>query len=242
MEWIRMSVAETECICYSDVGSRFLLIQPGDENDLTDLQKQKEEMEQRSGKIPCTFCVFRVKDWFKDLSPWDAPPVFGKTAFGHGADDTLAFLTSVLSPALQDKFRLSEGIPVFIGGYSLAGLFALYAVYSTKRFAGCAAVSPSVWFPNWNEYADTHEIGTSLVYLSLGDKEEKTKNRQMATVGVRIQKQKARLDEKREIVSCCLEWNEGNHFSVPWLRTAKGFAWLLRTAAEVKNEGKEIGI
>ena len=26
---------------------------------------------------------------------------------------------------------------------------------------------------------------------------------------------------------CVLEWNEGNHFKEPDLRTAKGFAWLL---------------
>lgn len=231
MEWIRMTVKEMDGQCFSESGSRYLLIQPGDENDLAELQKQTEEMRRLSGGIPCTFCAFQVKNWFKDLSPWKAPPVFGKTEFGDGAKETLAFVTDTLIPALLERFDLSEEIPVLLGGYSLAGLFALYAAYSTKRFAGCAAVSPSVWFPGWGEYADSHEPGASRIYLSLGDREEKTKNRQMATVGMRIRKQKARLEEKSGIVSC-LEWNEGNHFSVPWQRMAKGFSWLLRTGEE----------
>lgn len=238
MEWIKMTVAGKNAVCFSEAGSRYLLIQPGDENDLADLQKQTEEMERLSGGIPCTFCAFQVDNWFEDLSPWEAPPVFGKTGFGSGANATLDFLIAELIPALQERFGLGNEIPVFIGGYSLAGLFALYAAYSTRRFAGCAAVSPSVWFPNWNEYASSHEMGAPLVYLSLGDKEEKTKNRQMATVGMRIKEQKARLETEHGVVSC-LEWNEGNHFSVPWLRMAKGFAWLLRNAEMNKSYDSE---
>ena len=168
MEWIKMTVAEKNGVCFSEAGSRYLLIQPGDENDLADLQKQTEEMERLSGGIPCTFCAFQVDNWFEDLSPWEAPPVFGKTGFGSGANATLDFLIAELIPALQERFGLGKEIPVFIGGYSLAGLFALYAAYSTRQFAGCAAVSPSVWFPNWNEYANSHEMGAPLVYLSLG--------------------------------------------------------------------------
>ena len=33
------------------------------------------------------------------------------------------------------------------------------------------------------------------------------------------------LKEKER--NCILEWNEGNHFKDPDIRTAKGFAWLL---------------
>ena len=61
------------------------------------------------------------------------------------------------------------------------------------------------------------------VYLSLGDKEEKTKNKIMATVGDRIREQYELLRS----INCTLEWNEGNHFKEPDIRTAKAFAWCI---------------
>ena len=156
-------------------------------------------------------------DWFRDLSPWPAPPVFGDTPFGDGARETL------------DKILEMTGEPgkrYILGGYSMGGLFALWAAYQTGAFAGVAAVSPSVWFPGFSEYALSHTLQAGRVYLSLGDREEKTRNPVMATVGDRIRELHIRLEE--EGVPCCLEWNPGNHFMDPDRRTAKGFAWVLK--------------
>ena len=69
------------------------------------------------------------------------------------------------------------------GGYSLAGLFSLWAAYQTDVFSGIAAASPSVWFPGFIEYMKEHEIKSETVYLSLGDREEKTRNSVMSQVG-----------------------------------------------------------
>ena len=69
------------------------------------------------------------------------------------------------------------------------------------------------------------EIKTGRVYLSLGDKEEKTKNPVMGRVGDAI---RSGYDLLKDKIDVTLEWNEGNHFREPDLRTAKGFAWLLR--------------
>ena len=63
------------------------------------------------------------------------------------------------------------------------------------------------------------------IYLSLGDKEEKTKNPVMSQVGNAIREGYEILKENH--INCTLEWNQGNHFKEPELRTAKGFAWLL---------------
>ena len=113
----------------------------------------------------------------------------------------------------------------YIGGYSLAGLFALWAAYQTDRFAGVAAASPSVWFPNFVEYMKNNEIKSNRVYLSLGDKEEKVRNPVMATVGEKIREAYNCL--VRQKVKCTLEWNQGNHLKEPDVRTAKAFVWLL---------------
>jgi hypothetical protein len=67
---------------------------------------------------------------------------------------------------------------------------------------------------------------TDRVYLSLGDREEKTRNPAMAAVGNRIRELYAQLCSQG--ISCCLEWNKGNHFTDPDRRTARGFAWILK--------------
>ncbi len=85
-------------------------------------------------------------------------------------------------------------------------------------------MSPSMWFPGFDEYMREHEIKCSNVYLSLGDKEEKAKNPVMATVGDRIRKANTYLLEKG--INCTLEWNEGNHFRDPEIRCAKGISRL----------------
>ena len=58
----------------------------------------------------------------------------------------------------------------------MAGLFTLWAAYQTDAFAGVAAASPSIWFPDFLQYMKEHDIRTESVYLSLGDREEKTRN------------------------------------------------------------------
>jgi predicted alpha/beta superfamily hydrolase len=114
-----------------------------------------------------------------------------------------------------------------IGGYSLAGFFALWAAYQTDMFMGAVAASPSVWFPGWIEYAQSHQVKAGSVYLSLGDKEEKTRNPVMRTVGDNIRRQYELLQADPGCSDCILEMNQGNHFKEPDIRTAKGFAWLL---------------
>ena len=156
-------------------------------------------------------------DWFRDLSPWPAPPVFGNTAFGDGARETLEQIL---------KLTGEPGKQYVLGGYSMGGLFSLWAAYQTDAFAGVAAVSPSVWFPGFAEYTLSRTPRTGQVYLSLGDREEKTRNPVMATVGSRIRELHERLVQQG--ISCRLEWNKGNHFMDPDRRTAKGFAWILK--------------
>ena len=92
--------------------------------------------------------------------------MFGNEDFGDGAVRTLEQILTLCT----DKSRT-----YYIGGYSLAGLFSLWAAYQTDVFSGIAAASPSVWFPGFIEYMKEHEIKSETVYLSLGDREEKTR-------------------------------------------------------------------
>ena len=78
------------------------------------------------------------------------------------------------------------------------------------------------------EYAEKNTVMAERIYLSLGDKEERTRNPVMRTVGDNIRRQYELLQADMECTGCILEMNPGNHFKETDIRTAKGFAWLLK--------------
>ena len=205
---------------FGDPDSDIVLLQPVDDHDLEGIENEFKAI---AGSCDIDFCLIavRIGDWNRELSPWEAPAVFGKESFGSGASETLDELLELCG----DKSRT-----YYIGGYSLAGLFALWAAYQTDVFKGVAAASPSLWFPGFAGYMKNNEIRTGTVYLSLGDREEKTRNPVMATVGDRIREAYALLKEQG--VNCVLEWNVGNHFKDADLRTARAFAWVLNNGSD----------
>lgn len=200
---------------FGDPNAKVCLIQPVDDHDLAGIEKEFDLIKSLTGMDLC-MTALKVSDWNKDLSPWEAPAVFGIENFGNGASDTLSEILSLCTD--KDK-------KYYIGGYSLAGLFALWASAQTDRFEGVAAASPSVWFPEFLDYIRERKPLCKKIYLSLGDKEEKTRNPVMATVGDKIRELDSFLAQ--EGFDCVLEWNEGNHFKDFDIRTAKAFASVM---------------
>ncbi|SEA31344.1 hypothetical protein SAMN05660648_02747 [Selenomonas ruminantium] len=201
---------------YGNLQSDIVLIQPVGDHDLAGLEAEVAEIRRLANK-EFRFLAVKVDDWNQDLSPWPAPAVFGNEDFGNGARETLTEILELCKD--EDKVYC-------LGGYSLAALFSLWAAYQTDRFAGIAAASPSIWFPGFVDYMKSHAIRCSNIYLSLGDKEEKTRNAVMAKVGDCIRDGYAWLKENG--IDCTLEWNKGGHFKEPELRTAMAFARLLK--------------
>lgn len=112
--------------------------------------------------------------------------------------------------------------------YSLAGLFALWTAYETDIFSAIASCSGSLWFEQWDEYVLHHQIKhESNIYLSLGGKEEKTKNPVMARVGDRTRTQERILRNDPKVKQTTLEFNSGGHFADAQKRLAKAVKWLL---------------
>ncbi len=205
---------------YADGTPELLFLQPVDAHDEALLERQLAAMDSSRS---FALAAFAVKDWNRELSPWEAPPVFGKVPFGGGAAETLRFVTQRLLPELKTRLSLPEDAPLCLGGYSLAGLFALWSATQTPLFAGVAAASPSVWFPGWLDFVKAQPVRANCVYLSLGDREERAKNPLMASVGDCIRELYALLREEHTVT---LEWNPGNHFQDSELRTARALRWL----------------
>ena len=208
-----------DIIEYGNKEADIVLIQPVDGHQNSMMENEIAVIRENSG-TDIRMIAFKVDNWNSDLSPWEAAPVFGKEGFAGKAEYTLSEI---------EKYCTDRSKQYYIGGYSLAGLFSLWAAYQSDMFRGVAAASPSVWFPGFDELMKEQKIRCDKVYLSLGDREEKVKNPVMSTVGVRIREAYELLSEQK--VNSILEWNEGNHFKDADLRTAKAFSWLLAQAS-----------
>lgn len=218
-----MQIGNRPCRIYGEAHAEYLLLQMTGEHELQSMESAVTAIAQSAHHF--LFTAVPVESWNDALSPWEAPAVWGTQGFGGNAMDTLRFLIEQVIPTLKQQFRLPEDIKIILGGYSLAGLFALWASTQTKLFYGVAAASPSVWFPGWMEFEQQRPIQTQRIYLSLGDKEENTKNAVMAVVGDNIRTLHSQLIARG--ANCTFEWNSGGHFKDADLRMAKAFRWVM---------------
>lgn len=72
-----------------------------------------------------------------------------------------------------------------------------------------------------------------LVYLSLGGKEEQSKNAVMAGIGHATRSQDKLLEGDDKVIAHTLVMNPGGHFASTDKRVAKGIAWLLEQSAKM---------
>lgn len=185
-----------------------------------------------AGCPPFTLATVGGIDWDADMSPWAIPPISPRdTPCTGGADAYLALLEGEILPKAEARL---ESPPTFtaIAGYSLAGLFAVYSLYRTDRFARAASASGSMWFPRFREYALAHGMARrpEKLYFSLGDAEAKTSNRFLRTVQTDTE---ALVAHFRSLgIDTGWELNPGNHFQDGNLRTAKAIKSILQPPAQ----------
>lgn len=185
--------------------------------------------------------VYEAEDWNRDFSPWPQAGVREGEHFEGGAPDMLAWLLEACIPYVEGRFSQKPAVRM-AAGYSLAGLFALWAYLESGQFAGAASISGSLWYPGWTELlrekVKTANLscrdGEDCIYLSLGRKEEKTRNPRMAAVGDATRATERIFREQASLKQLILEWNPGGHFTEPERRMARGLDWLLKT--QVKKE------
>ena len=225
MEKREMLISGKRCFVFADDAPEVLLVEAMDLRDLEFLDRETDALKAGARK-PFALATLIIEDWNRELSPWRADPVFGKEPFGDGAAQTLRLIEAELIPKAEEMFPSLKGGDRLLGGYSLSALFALWSAYQSDTFTGIAAASPSVWFPGWMDYVKTHKPKARKIYLSLGDKEHKSRNRTMATVEECI-REYADILSGEEGMETTLEWNPGNHFVDTDLRTAKAFLWAM---------------
>ena len=201
---------------YGNEDASRVILQVIGEHEVERLEKEYELIKAAVAE-DFLFIAMLVDDWYSDLSPWEFKEAINGKEFKGNADKTLNELLEQVEPYKNRK--------LYLVGYSMAGLFALWAAYNTDAFCGVAAVSPSVWYPGFADFFKTADVKVDKLYLSLGKKEEKTRNKYMSQVGDAIRQiSEAAINKGLETV---LEWNDGNHFHEPAKRMAKGIGWLI---------------
>lgn len=200
-----------------------LLIQPSARHENATLEAEAAQIAELSHQ-PFLLATVELADWMIDLMPWPDANISREPEAGKHAQETLQYVLVSLIPALQERFG---PLPVILGGYSLGGLFALWASAQSDSFRAVAAVSPSVWIRDWLPFARKHAPLADRVYLSLGDREEQVKNQAIARVGDCLRTQYALLQEQLGAQNCTLAWEPGGHFNDNEGRLARAFAWCM---------------
>lgn len=222
-----------ECIIYQEGEQPLvLLIQPIGAHEQESINNEMTLITERVN-VPLVMAAFSITNWELELSPWHDPALSRDKEVGEHADETLRYVTDELMPSLRQEYGK---LPIVLGGYSLSGLFTLWAAHESNLFNAVAAVSPSVWIAGWREFALQHCVKATDVYLSLGDREERTRNKAFAQVGDNIRFEYELLQENLGMEHCILEWNPGNHFADNALRTVKGFVWCIK---HILNHGSD---
>ena len=196
-------------------------------NTFSDEGRKVYEAAQAAGCPPFTLVAISDLDWNHDMAPWGSPPAFKNAEpCTGGGDDYLRLLTKEIIPTAEKELA---GVPCWrgIAGYSLAGLFALYALYQTDLFSRVGSMSGSLWFPGMKEYLFSHEPKRwpDCIYFSLGDKESKTRNPVLRSVRQNTEEIHAFYQGKG--IDTVFQMNPGNHYDRAAERTAAGMVWLL---------------
>lgn len=195
-----------------------------------------EELWQTCHEVGCgamNLVVIYNFDFDNCLTPWPAEGVrHGQEPFRGEADEHLRWIVDNVVPSVE-----SDCHPAYsaIAGYSLAGLFALYAAWQTNLFCRVACASASLWYPRFIEYLKANKPKTSLdsIYFSLGDREHKTHHPLMRHIRECTDETFSLI--KRMGIKTTFELNPGNHFAEPNKRLAKAIRWLVEVNASLDS-------
>ncbi len=178
------------------------------------------------GSMPFHFASITGMRWDEELSPWAHGPVVDKSDHFTGeADSYVRCMTEEILPLVEEGIKN----PPYrvLAGYSMGGLFALYAPYLTDAFSRIASASGSVWYPDFVAFAREHGFprNPDAIYLSLGDLESRVANPHLRRTEQCMRELLSIYQEKA--IPSTFELNPGNHYKDAALRLAKGIAWCL---------------
>ncbi len=202
-------------------------------NNIFNLVKTKCSNNKLDNFIILTISNF---SWNDDLSPYYQEDVFKNkysSDFKGKGDIFLNKIVNDILPKVREYLFLKHNLKlsnIGIGGYSLAGLFALYSLYQVDIFSFALINSASLWFNNFIKYIKANKISKNVsnIYISLGNKEHLTKNSTLSKIKdltLEVVNYLSSLDVPK--IKICYKENEGNHFKNNDLRVADSIIYIV---------------
>lgn len=187
----------------------------------------EEKLAAYAQDLPPAVLFYARADGDRDFTPWPAPPIREGEIFSGEAEGYLRFLTETALPYIEKEWG-ADPRPEARGilGYSLGGLFALWAQRQESCFQLAGSLSGSLWYPGWLDYLEQHPSRQQeKVYLSLGDREEYGGPPLLRTVGDCTRRTHALCEASG--AETVLEWNRGGHGKAVDSRWIKALTWAI---------------
>lgn len=186
-------------------------------HELSQMEEAYRRIADEIGEVAFSIYPLVADCWNADLSPWEFHEG-NKDFAGHGK---LFFekIMAVCEKVSEEK----AGVKIVLGGYSLAGLFSLWAGYESDCFHGIVSCSGSLWFPDFVDRYHSKPINAQTVYMSLGDREKRCRDRMMAE----IEKRTLMLYDELPCDDKMMVMERGNHFTECMDRMIRGYIWIL---------------
>ena len=183
-------------------------------------------------RVCCALACVEGADWNRDFSPWPAERAFARGAgFDGGAPAYLQAFQGLTSEVEQGLDFPVTGR--YLAGYSLAGLFAVYAWLQGFPLKGVGSFSGSLWYDGFADWAMARRAAPARLALSVGDREKRAGNPRMRQVEA-CTRRLAEHWAKEMPVRFWLE--KGGHFDGVAGRIARGIDALLEGDAAARSQ------
>lgn len=189
-------------------------------------EHEQQYWDEISKQVSCSLVGFVCHDWNQELSPWKVAEVKELQSFSGGGERLLQLLCERIIPNLQIYHPYQQ---LYIVGYSLAGLFSLYAFHRCQLFSGVASCSGSLWYPDFYDFVKKKPVHHKKIYLSLGNKEHRTRHPVFSTVKTKTEQLAQYYQQDND---CQLFFEQGNHFHNIDQRIIKAMNWLVKKENE----------
>ena len=216
----------------------FIMPIAGEVSDLIEGQHMRLDPIIESDEVSSHILVtFEVKNWNDDLSPWPAPAIGrNQNDFGGFSAKTLYWIQDGLIPKVTSYVPNVQNGHKGLLGYSMAGMFALWTMSQTDIFTVYASCSGSLWYDGFCEYIErTTPLSICSIYISLGEREEFSRNPWFAKVGDATRKTASLLKTLPICQEIQLVWNPGGHLGRVGERLAAAQLWMKKSVNNKSN-------
>ena len=161
------------------------------------------------------FVLLNANNRTDDYTPW--PLQASETMpmdFEGKAEEHLSFISTHVIPFCESEYGLASSAEKrVIGGYSLGGLFSLYAAVNTDLFGTVLSCSSSLWYPSFLDYLKEHPFKAvhPNLYMSVGDQEGTTATNLTADQTLNTLALKDWIEPKFQAGDFQFTLEEGNH-------------------------------